>query len=184
MKAIKQIGCLMRFFLLFTEIFLSIVGSATAGSLFLTPSGEKIETGIDYVSESLNSKYGWVFGGHNIKDNGISDSCLSIVPFDGDPTRVWTFEDDIVQFFKVDSDDYVLLYSGKTFKIGTVDLSPSREFKPQSLLISDTPDLIFCTEVGFATKADPGRMSSCYRGDGAWDLEVYWMHIGIPPGNL
>lgn len=164
--------------------------NSIAGTVFTSSTGEKIITELDNVNVSLNSRIGWIFGGYKISDNGENLPYLSIVPTDGSATKSWPLgEGNPLQFFHKKDNDYLLLSTGKVVKVVYSGVSNSElEFKPDSLVISSEPTLIACTSIGFVRKLTASKMSSCYRVDKTWDVELYWTRMDIPPmiceGNL
>ena len=183
MNFIKQISSRTCVLSLTIGIFLAVSGGAIANTVFVSPTGEKIVSELDNVNVSLNSEIGWILGGYKISDNGENESYLSIVPIDGTYAKYWSLgEGDPLQLFERKDNYYLLLSTGKALKVEYTGLSESDfQFKPNSLLLEIEPKLLACTTIGFIRKLSASKMANCYRVDGAWEVDVYWTRMDVPP---
>ncbi len=171
--------------LLSLGIYLVISGSAIANSVFVSPLGEKLDTELDNVNVSLNSKIGWILGGDKSIGNGKYDSYLSIIPTDGTDAKYWSIDEGYFdQLFEIKDNYYALLSTGETLQVEHTGLSETNfKLKPNSLIVAIEPNLVACNtrSLTFITKLGASKMASCYRADGAWDVDVYWTSFSVPP---
>lgn len=181
MNVIKLINSCSRVLLLM-GIFFSANESAIASTVFMSPLGEKINSELDSISVSLNSKNGWLLAGYKEEDDGNNVPYISLVPIDGTKARHWPLTGGYAsQLFEREGESYVLLSTGKTLKIENMEISLADfQFKPNSLIVTDEPELIACTKIGWA-KLSSSTIASCYRVDGTWDVDVYWTRMDVPP---
>ncbi len=181
MNVIKIISSRTRVLLLM-GIYFSASGGAIANSVFISPLGEKVDSELDSISVSLNSENGWLLGGYKEEEDGNNVPYISLVPIDGAKARYWPLTEGYAsQLFEREGESYVLLSTGKTLKIESMEISLADfQFKPNSLLVTDEPELIACTKIGWA-KLSSSTIASCYRVDGAWDIDVYWTRMDVPP---
>lgn len=183
MNVIKQISGHIRMLLLSMALLFVICGSALANSVFVSPLGSKLDTELDNVNVSLKTKIGWVLGGNKIIDNGENVSYLSIIPIDGTNAKYWPLgEGYSSKLFERRGNYYVLLSTGKALKVEYSGLSEADfQLKPNSLIVAIEPNLVACTTLGMVSKLGASKYASCYRADGAWDVDVYWTSFGVPP---
>jgi len=176
MNVIKQISGNIRMLLLSMAMLFFICSSAFANSVFVSPLGAKLDTELDNVNVSLKTKFGWVLGGNKIIDNGENVSYLSIIPIDGTNAKYWPLgEGYSSKLFERKGNYYVLLSTGETLKIERTGLSETDfQLKPNSLIVAIEPNLVACTTLGIFVRKLSSKMASCYRADGAWDVDVYW----------
>lgn len=183
MKVINKISGFSRIMLpLIMGILFGISGNAIANIVFVSPTGEKVVSELDSVSVSLNSKNGWLLGGYKEEEDGNNKPYISLVPIDGTPDKYWPLSEGYAsQFFEREGEYYVLLSTGKVLNVEHAGASEANfQFKPNSLLIRNEPELIACTKIGWA-KLNSSKIANCYRVDGTWDVDVYWTRMDISP---
>lgn len=175
---------------LFSLVFFFTTNSiAAANSYFTSPLGKKINTDLDSVNVSLSSKFGWILGGYIEEEDGNNLPYLSLIPNDDTASTYWPLDEGYAsQLFEKEGKYYTLLSTGKALKINDLGLSLADfKFKPNSLLITQAPNLVACTRVG-RSKLSSSKVASCYQIDRAWDVSVYWTRMDIIPdvcdGNL
>lgn len=189
MNVTKTFSGYFRVTLLSTVTFGSVNTSVKADSDFTLPLGKKIHTEFDSISNSLNSTFGSILGGYIRNKDGENIPYISLIDENDTTSKYWPISEGYIsQFFEREGKYYALLSTGKALKVNKQGLSDaSFEFKPNSLIIAQTPVFIACTKIG-RSKLSSSKVASCYQIDGAWDADVYWTRLDIEPsicdGNL
>ena len=190
MNVIKRYSRSICVILFSMVIVFTTNASTAANSYFTSPLGKKINTELHSVNVSLSSTFGWILGGYiEEEEDGNNLPYLSLIPNDDTASTYWPLDEGYVsQLFEKEGKYYALLSTGKALKINKLGLSQADfKFKPNSLLITQAPNLVACTRVG-RSKLSSSKVASCYQADRAWDVNVHWTRMDIMPdvcdGNL